>query len=162
MTGVQTCALPISTTVKARLTQIDSEVLVTGSPKTIVSSIWMELLDPAELHALLSSCNVEALAQSPRLTTSARLTEVDAQTLVYGLPKVRATFIASEILATNPTPPLPPYPASTLPAVRSYLTQGLQNYFDDSDARIRGFRSTLDAQLLNAAAVPMEIGRAHV
>jgi hypothetical protein len=144
------------TTVKTRLTQIDSEVLVTGSPKTIVSSIWMELLDPAELHALLSSCNVEALAQSPRLTTSARLTEVDAQTLVYGLPKVRATFIASEILATNPTPPLPPYPASTLPAVRSYLTQGLQNYFDDSDARIRGFRSTLDAQLLNAAAVPME------
>src|ERR1022692_4231250 len=51
------------TTVKTRLTQIDSEVLVTGSPKTIVSSIWMELLDPAELHALLSSCNVEALAQ---------------------------------------------------------------------------------------------------
>ena len=144
------------TTVKARLTQIDSEVLVTGSPKTIVSSIWMELLDPAELHALLSSCDVEALAQSPPLTTSARLTEVDAQTLVYGLPKVRATFIASEILTTNPTPPLPPYPARTLPAVRSYLTQDLQNYFDDSDARIRGFRSTLDAQLLNAAAVPME------
>src|ERR1039458_5127812 len=105
------------TTVKARLTQIDSEVFVTGSAKTIVSSIWMELLDPAELHALLSSCDVEALAQSPPLTTSARLTEVDAQTLVYGLPKVRATFIASEILATNPTPPLPPYPASTLPAV---------------------------------------------
>jgi hypothetical protein len=39
---------------------------------------------------------------------------------------------------------------------RSHLTQELQNYFDVKDPRVREVPYTIDAQLLNLAAVELE------
>ena len=46
--------------------------------------------------------------------------------------------------------------------IRSHLTQGLLNYFDETDARVRETANTLDAQLLNAAAVSLEAHQLRV
>ena len=40
--------------------------------------------------------------------------------------------------------------------IRSHLTQALLNYFDDTDVRVRETANTLDAQLLNTAALSLE------
>src|ERR1035441_10631606 len=46
--------------------------------------------------------------------------------------------------------------------IRSHLTQGLLNYFDETDARVRETANTLDAQLLNTAAVSLEAHQLRV
>jgi hypothetical protein len=40
--------------------------------------------------------------------------------------------------------------------IRSHLTQDLQNYFDPKDKRVREIPYTIDAQILNMAAVELE------
>ena len=46
--------------------------------------------------------------------------------------------------------------------IRSHLNQGLLNYFDETDTRVRETANTLDAQLLNAAAVSLEAHQLRV
>ena len=151
--------------------------LIVAGPAVQVDQSVVEVLGaiattPPASKGRLTSIAAEALVTVPPPPLLARVTQIYSEALIGGMysgsgtnveevlpefPYVHLTQIASEVLIQNPAaPPLPPYPFPEFVPLRSYLTQELQNYFDDSDVRIRGFRSTLDAQLLNAAAVPME------
>lgn len=167
------CLSPGTSTVSAlidgrQVTQIVFTVIAAVVTSIAISStsLTVESGSTVQLTAIATfSTGIQTDITSLAQWTSANLSaSISSSALVTGQAAGLAVLIATYqgVQGSFKVNVFPAVDPSLQPQFLSYLTQEMKNYFDENDVRVREAKYTIDAQLLNVAAQPLELSIARL